>query len=215
MANVLTRVKNFIAAGVSNFVENIEKASPEALYTMALTEVDGLLSETRAELGKIIAENISLSKKLEGMNTEMTKLETQVVTAVKENRDDLAKVAISRKFDLKDQIPVIQQKVAENLESKLEFEGSIKALLAKKREIMDQKGLVVNKETPQAQIAEKVQFGERLEYVEELIGKTRNVTMIDGVKVDDKANLIELQELQHASDVNAELESIKKQITKD
>ncbi len=59
----------------------------------------------------------------------------QIASAVALDRDDLAEAGIAEQLDIEAQIPVLERAIAEAGDQELEFEGFIKALQAKKREL--------------------------------------------------------------------------------
>ena len=81
--------------------------SPELVMKETIREVDSTIDEVKLLLGR---ENIELRKtksQLENEKIKYKNLSQQIDVAINENRDDLAKSAISRQMDIEAQIPIV------------------------------------------------------------------------------------------------------------
>ncbi|CCQ74391.1 PspA/IM30 family protein [Magnetospira sp. QH-2] len=132
------RVGRIISGGVNALVDAVEGAAPEMVLEEAMREVDRVVDDVRAELGKAIAAKHLAGKRLAEKKTKHETLGSQIEVAVAEQRDDLAEAAISHQLDIEAQIPVLEQSIAETGEREKELEGYIAALQARKREMKEE-----------------------------------------------------------------------------
>ncbi|QTA90779.1 PspA/IM30 family protein [Desulfonema magnum] len=133
--SISSRVRRIISGGIHQLIDAFENSAPEAVMESAILEVDGVIEDVRAELGKTLASKHMASKRLSEANHQHKELSTQIELAVRENREDLAEAAISRQLDIEAQIPVLESALGELNQKEKELEGFVRALRAKKREM--------------------------------------------------------------------------------
>ncbi|MFP4242352.1 MAG: PspA/IM30 family protein [Chitinispirillaceae bacterium] len=133
--NLASRVGRIITGGANKVVSMIEHAAPEIVLEEALREIDSAAYEVRSELGKVIAQRHMASTRLTELNRNHESLDEKISIALKENREDLAEVAVSKQLDLEAQIPVVEKSVVEYDKQQKELENYAAALGAKKREL--------------------------------------------------------------------------------
>jgi phage shock protein A len=135
---IAARVGRIISGSLNQLINTFENTAPEAVMDKAIDEVDGVIDDVRAELGKVTVDKHQATKRLTSASEQHADLTEKLELAVSENRDDLAEAAISRQLDLEAQIPVLQATITELGEKEKELEGYINALLAKKREMKEE-----------------------------------------------------------------------------
>ena len=136
--SIAARVGRIISGSLNQLISAFENAAPEAVMEKAIDEVDSVIDDVRAELGKITVDKHQATKRLTGASEQHTDLSQKLELAVSEKRDDLAEAAIARQLDLEAQIPVLEATINELAEKEKELEGYINALLAKKREMKEE-----------------------------------------------------------------------------
>lgn len=132
---ISTRVSHIIAGNIHSLIDVLENANPEAGMAQAIREVEGVIDEVSAGLGRAAAAKHLATSNLAEQNRRHGQLVDEMEFAVKEGRDDLAKAAISRQLDIEAQIPVLEQAIANTANEEKEMEGYLTALRAKKREM--------------------------------------------------------------------------------
>ena len=132
-----TRVGRIIAGSVHALVDTVENAAPEMVMEQAIREVDEVIDDVRAELGRAAANKHLASTRLMEENRKHEELGAQIELAVGQARDDLASAAIARQLDIEAQIPVLETTIADCQGREKELEGYIAALQAKKREMQE------------------------------------------------------------------------------
>lgn len=129
------RVGRIVAGSLNSFVDALEGAAPDVVFSQALREIDGAIDDARAELGKVIARRHLASKRLAEKNHTHEELSDKVGLAVGESRDDLAEAAIAKQLDIEAQIPILEHEITECGEEEKTLQGYISALGAKRREM--------------------------------------------------------------------------------
>jgi phage shock protein A len=132
------RVGRLISGSFHALVEAVEQTAPETVMEQAIREIDGVMEEVRAELGKVLANKHLAKTRLEEENRKHRDLAEKIEIAVSEGRDDLAGTAISRQLDIEAQMPVLEATVAECTSKEKELEGFIEAMHARKREMNEE-----------------------------------------------------------------------------
>jgi phage shock protein A len=132
---IARRVARVVSGGVNALIDAVENAAPEAVMAQAIREVEQIIGEVRAELGRIEAARHLAMSELNRLNTENERLAQQVEVALAEDREDLVRAGLGKQLDIEDRIPVLQKSLAEQGDSARELEAYIAALLAKKREM--------------------------------------------------------------------------------
>jgi len=129
------RVARLISGGFNAVIDTVEGSMPEAVMMQAIREIETATDEVRVELGKATATKYLANKQLIEKKSKHQKLSDQLSIAVKEGRDDLAKIAIAHQMDIEAQIPVIEQSILELSENEHKLGSYIQALEAKQREM--------------------------------------------------------------------------------
>src|SRR5919106_92551 len=133
--NIAIRVTRIVSGSVHALLDAVEDASPEATMAQAVREVDQVIDEVRAELGRVEAAKHLVTTQLNKLNTESESLAGQIELAMRQNREDLARSGLEKQINIEDQVPVLQKSLTEQQEKGKELEGYITALLAKRREM--------------------------------------------------------------------------------
>lgn len=133
--SIFKRISRIISGNANALVDIIENANTDAVFEETIREIDSAIDELKTELGQVLAAKFLANKKLIEINNKYEDLNEKIEVAIKEKRDDLAKVAISQQFDFEAQIPIVESTLADCDQEKIEYENYIKALEAKKREM--------------------------------------------------------------------------------
>jgi len=135
--NIASRVARIISGSIHQLISAFENTAADAVMEKAILEIDDVIIDVRAELGKIAANKYMASKRFSDANQQHKDLSSKIELAIRENRDDLAEAAISRQLDIEAQIPVLESAINQMTKKEKELEGFINALHAKKREMKD------------------------------------------------------------------------------
>jgi phage shock protein A len=130
-----SRVARLISGSINALVSAVENAAPDIIMEQAIREVDQVIDDVRAELGKVIAAKHLSSGRFKDENNRYEELAEKIEIAIAGGRDDLAEAAISRQLDIEVQIPVLEQSIADFSLKEKELDSYILALQARKREM--------------------------------------------------------------------------------
>jgi phage shock protein A len=136
--SITSRVGRIVSSSVNALVDAIENVAPEMVMEEAIREVDSVMDEVRAELGRIIAQKHLAEQRLADSRKAHTDLAQKIQVAVQESRDDLAEAAIAQQMDIEAQLPVLEKAISEATAQEKELEGYITALQAKRREMREE-----------------------------------------------------------------------------
>jgi phage shock protein A len=132
---IASRVTRVVSGSVHALLDAVENAAPEAVMAQAIREIDHVIDDVRAELGRVeVAKHLATSQ-LNKLNTDHEQLAGEIETALGQGRDDLARAGLEKQLNIEDQVPVLQKSLADQRDAGKELEGYITALIAKKREM--------------------------------------------------------------------------------
>lgn len=132
-----TRVGRVIAGSMHALLDKIEDRNPQAVMEQAIREAEGVIDEVRHELGTVSANRHLAQQQHAKLNRSHEELRDQVSQALAQQREDLARAAVSRQIDIEAQIPVLETTLADLARQEQELQGFTAALLAKKREMQE------------------------------------------------------------------------------
>lgn len=136
MADTLgARVGRIISGSAHALIDAIEGAMPDAVAQQTLREIDKVVDDVRAELGRTIAAKHLANKRLTEQSSRHDELSGQIEFALAQGRDDLARAAVDHQLDVEAQVPVLEATIADAARREVELEGYVAALLAKRREM--------------------------------------------------------------------------------
>lgn len=212
---IATRVARLIAGGTHALIDKAENLAPDAIMAQSIREIDQVIVEVRVDLGKAEAAKHLLLSQTAKLNDEHEKLSAQIETAVEQQRDDLATIAIGRQTDIEDYLPVLQKSLHEQSEHATECEGYLIALQAKKRELEQllQDYLASHSSPSDANALNGLNRQLRVEDSEAAFGRVlARQTGIAGLgqqNLQNAAKLKELADIQHNNRVAERLAAVK------
>ena len=136
--NISGRIRRIITGTANTIVSKIEGMAPVAILEEAIREVDGAVDEVRAELGAITVQKHHVTQALGRLNGEHEKLAEEISQAHAQGRLDLVQAGLSRQIDIEDQLPVLENQLADLGESEKQLNAAITGMLAKRNEMEDE-----------------------------------------------------------------------------
>ena len=217
MAETLTlRVARILAGSAHSFLDAVEDMAPEAMMRQAVREIDQVVAEVRADLGKVEAAKHLITTQINKLNTENDQLAAQVDNALASGQDDLARAGIERQTLIDDQTPVLQRSLAEQQDRARELEGYITALQAKRREMEEtlQQYLASRAHVATASaVAGKATHDSRVDDArsafDRVLARQTGVIGLNGGAVGDAQKLKELQDLSRRNRIEERLAQLK------
>lgn len=135
---ISNRIRRIITGSASSIVSKIEGLAPEVVLQQAIAEVDAALDDVKAELGGVTAQKYHVSKAMTKLNEEHSRIDEQSTEANRQGRKDLLEAAISRQIDIEDQLPALENQLAELAHQEVELNQAITGLVAKRNEMDDE-----------------------------------------------------------------------------
>ncbi len=220
MAETLAvRVTRILAGSAHALLDAIEDMAPEALMRQAIREIDQVLADVRADLGKVEAAKHLITCHINKLNNENEQLAADVETALARGEETLARAGIERQTLIDDQTPVLQRSLAEQQERSHELEGYITALLAKRREMEDAfQQFLATRAQADAGAPARVEQSARLENAQSafdrVLARQTGVTGLSMLNTADAQKLKELQELARRNRIDERLAQLKARLAK-
>jgi phage shock protein A len=218
---IASRVTRIVSGGVHALLDAVENAAPEATMVQAIREIDHVIDDVRAELGRVEAAKHLATSQLNKLNTEHEQLAGQIEAALGQAREDLARAGLEKQLNIEDQVPVLQKSLADQRDAGKELEGYIAALIAKKRE-MEQvlRDYVAARSSPTAgrgggaePAGSRGKSEDRVANAgaafDRLLAKQTGLSGLGSGATGDAAKLRELQDLQRANRIEERLAQLK------
>ena len=206
--SIASRVGRLVAGSINAVVDAAENATPEIVMQQSIREIDGVINEIRAEMGKAAVSQHMLENRLSSEKKKHQTLSENISVALKEGRDDLAEAAIAKQMDIEVQIPVMEKSLTEATTHIGELESYIAALQGKKREMQEElaqfKKQTAATESAQLSASPQVKAEKAKAAFERVMGVS---TPSSGNA--DEAKLAELEELTRQNRINERLEALK------
>jgi phage shock protein A len=217
-----TRVTRILAGGAHAFFDTIEDMAPEAMMRQAVRDIDEVVSEARADLGKVEVAKHLITTQINKLNSENEQLASQVETALAQGEEELARAGVERQTLIDDQTPVLERALAEQQDQGRELEGYITALLAKRREMEDalQQYLATreNGVGPAGQGSGKAGRASRIESAQSafdrVLARRTGVPGLSAAQGGDAQKLKELQDLARRQRIDERLAELKSRLPK-
>src|SRR5215469_12284134 len=214
---IASRVTRVVSGSVHALLDAVENAAPEVTMSEAVREVDRVIDDVRAELGRVEASKHLATTQLNKLNTDHEQLAGQIELALAQSREDLVRAGLEKQLNIEDQIPILQKSLTEQQEKGKELAGYIVALLAKKREMeealreflasragaMSPRAQAGGADTVQGRVADASAAFERV------LAKETGVAGLMPSGGADAAKLRELQDLQRAHRIEERLAQLK------
>lgn len=214
--SITTRVARIIAGGTHALLDKAEDLAPDAIMAQSVREIEQIIGEIRLDLGKAEAAKHLVTLQITKLQDEYENLSAQITTAITEQRDDLAAVAIGRQTDIEDFLPVLEKSLAEQAERGKVLVSYITALLAKKRELEQ---ILTNylatqaessKTSTQPSLSDKQTRIENAEIAfERILARQLGVSGLQMGQLEDAEKLKELADLKRNNRIAERLATVK------
>lgn len=132
------RVSQIIVGSVHALLDKIEDQAPEAMMEQAIRKVDSVIDEVRQELGVVAANRHLAQRQHAELNRRHLDLSANAEEAIKLQREDLARAAVTKQLDVEAQMPVVEGNLQDLAHQEKELSGYVDALMGKKREMEEQ-----------------------------------------------------------------------------
>ncbi|MGB5919450.1 PspA/IM30 family protein [Arcobacter sp.] len=203
--SITSRVSRLISGSINAIVDKAESLSPELTMKETIREVDSTIDDVKVLLGKETIELKKTKAQFENEKAKYEKLTEQIEIAISQERDDLAKPAISRQMDIETQIPILEETVSQIEKNIIKLENYIDALNAKKREMQEELQEFI-KITKEQKVSSNIDSN--VEKAEEAFSRVNRGISSKFLNKDD-VQLAELDKLTRDNRVAERLQSLK------
>lgn len=132
---VFIRVKRVIANGVETAVEKAERASGPLLMREAARELDRTESRLRTDRDAALARRDRAGEAQQAIRSKLAELADHARYALSKDREDLARVALSRQIDLEAELEMAAKAQAEAKIDARHLDGALVDLAARKKQM--------------------------------------------------------------------------------
>jgi phage shock protein A len=219
--SLASRVTRILAGSAHAFLDVVEDMAPEAMMRQAVREIDQVMGEVRADLGKVEAAKHLITSQINKLNTESEQLAAHVETALNRGEDDLARAGIERQTLIDDQSPVLQRSLNEQQEKARELEGYITALLAKRREMESElqqylasRAHAGSASSPAGKANQDSRVEDARSAFDRVLARQTGVSGLNPANAGDALKLKELQDLARRNRIEERLAQLKAKLNK-
>jgi phage shock protein A len=222
MADTLaSRVTRILAGSAHAFLDVVEDIAPEAMMRQAVREIDQVMGEVRADLGKVEAAKHLITSQINKLNTESEQLSAHIETALNRGEEDLARAGIERQTIIDDQSPVLQRSLNEQQDKARELEGYITALLAKRREMeaelqqyLASRAHAGSSGSPSGKANQDARVEDARSAFDRVLARQTGVSGLNPANAGDALKLKELQDLARRNRIEERLAQLKAKLNK-
>ncbi len=131
--NLFVRVRRIIKSNLHAFFQKIENSESTELLTQTISEIDSVIDEVKAELGRMVALSHRLKQERQAIQHKHRDLEHQISAALKKSSDEDASHAIKKQIEIETEISLIDDQLTQNSTESQSIEAYLKALQSKKK----------------------------------------------------------------------------------
>ena len=129
------RVRRLLSAQIADVVDAMERANSDATMREAVREVDRLIDELRTGQNAVMVRRLQATRQQTMIAQAVEDLTVKARFALREGREDLAEIALSRQLDLESEASRLKQVQADAQGDEARFEESLCALRTRKKQM--------------------------------------------------------------------------------
>ncbi len=138
---ILDRMSRLIRANVNDYIDNAE--DPEKMLNELLREMQSSIREARQQVANMIAQEKQLEVELQDAQMDAREWERKAETALKRDREDLAREALRRKRDAEEISVVYAGQLASQTDLIQKLRGQLKVLEQKYEEAESKRNILI------------------------------------------------------------------------
>ncbi len=216
---IFSRFSDIVNANINAVLEKAE--DPEKIIRLMIQEMEDTLVEIRSAAARSIADSKENRRHIEFVEKEIAEWDRRAELALRREREDLARAALSEKQSMAEQISKLQHE-GEILEAQLEkFNADITQLQSKLSDAkVRQRSILVRHKTATSQLAARKHI--HSDRIDEMLYRFENAERkIDRVESEAEARAMghnrtladEIAGLEDNDQVEAELEKLKSKMS--
>jgi len=131
------RIARVLTSTAHSLVDKIEGLSEEGILEAAIREVDAATEEVHTAQGEALARKHHVTKAIERLNQERSRLEEEAEIALREGREDLAVTGLGRVDDIERQLPELESQMLDYRAEAERLGQSMESLKARRTQMAD------------------------------------------------------------------------------
>ena len=133
--SIRKRIGRIIAGTFNSSLDSVEAGADIVVLEQTIRETDSAIEELIDEQNARRVDHYNATRRLTAIKTKLSELSDNLAVALEQDMEEHAKEVISSQIDLEKQQPLVEQALEDAASEMKEFEDSIEALKAKKREM--------------------------------------------------------------------------------
>lgn len=131
------RIARVLTSTAHTLVDKIEGLSEEGILEAAIREVDAAIEEVHTAQGESLARKHHVTKAIERLNQERSRLEEEAEVALRNGREDLAVAGLGRVDDIERQLPELENQMLDHRAEVERLGQSMEGLKARRAQMAD------------------------------------------------------------------------------
>ncbi|MFW7377254.1 MAG: phage shock protein PspA [Oligoflexus sp.] len=140
---IFSRLSDIVSANIVHMLDKAE--DPEKMVRLMIQEMEETLVEVKSTAAKFIADQKLLERRFEFLGQDMDAWQAKAELAVRKNRDDLARAALSEKNKIESAIAKNTAEMAHNQEQVDKLKEDIQGLTRKLDDARQRQKLIVSR----------------------------------------------------------------------
>lgn len=213
---VFTRFKDIVNSNINSMLDKAE--DPEKMINLMIREMEDTLVELKSSCAASMADKAKAERERDVLKEKNQRWEGRAKLAIEKNRDDLAREALVEKKSVANQLELIENDLSQFDTIIEECRGNILQLEEKletvkqKRRILIQRGIHANEKLKARQSIKNASGVDATMRFEELEGRIERMEADADMVFSgfSNPNENEFTKMEHESDIEDELASLKK-----
>lgn len=214
---IFSRFSDIVQANINAMLDKAE--DPQKMIRLMIQEMEETLIEVRSSCARVIADQKTTQRRLDGMKNEAQKWEEKAKLAITKGREDLARAALLEKQAIEDEVGLVSQEL-DGLDDHLKkLDMEISQLQAKLNDAKSkEKAIKMREQTVQARLKTKRQherckvedaFAKFEQYERRMDLMESEADAMDVGRTVDQTLRQQFAELENDEKINSELNRLK------
>ncbi len=217
---IFTRMRDIVSANINAMLDHAE--DPEKMVRMMIQEMEDTLVEVKASCAAVMADQKKQERQLAATRAEIEAWEARARLAVEKGRDDLARAALvekqrftARGHSLEEEMERTRQAVIDFQEDIVQLEKKLADARDKQRSIIHRRSAALARRDTQTKIRaiDTSEAFARFEAYENGIERLEaEAGLVDALRPKTQSLREEFNNLEHAEEIEQELDRLRGQV---
>jgi len=131
------RIARVLTSTAHTLVDKIEGLSEEGILEAAIREVDAATEEVHTAQGEALARKYHVTKAIQRLNQERSRIEEEAEVALQQGREDLAVTGLGRVDDIERQLPELESQMLDHRAEAERLGQSMESLKARRAQMAE------------------------------------------------------------------------------